>query len=204
MEKIKIRRALISVSDKEGVVDLARNLKEMGIEILSTGGTARTLQDAGIPVIEVSQYTGFPEMMDGRIKTLHPKIHGALLANRDDNQHLNQMKQHGIEPIDLVVVNLYPFEKTVAKQDCSLEEAIENIDIGGPTMLRSAAKNYKYVAVVIDPKDYQELIKEMKESEGSISLETRFRLAKKVFYLTSRYDKAIAEYLEREKKMIFS
>ena len=197
MEKIKIRRALISVSDKEGVVDLARNLKEMGIEILSTGGTARTLQDAGIPVIEVSQYTGFPEMMDGRIKTLHPKIHGALLANRDDNQHLNQMKQHGIEPIDLVVVNLYPFEKTVAKQDCSLEEAIENIDIGGPTMLRSAAKNYKYVAVVIDPKDYQELIKEMKESEGSISLETRFRLAKKVFYLTSHYDKAIAEYLEQ-------
>lgn len=195
MKKIKIRRALVSVSDKKGVVDLGLIFKEMGVEILSTGGTARTLQKSGIPVIEVSSYTGFPEMMDGRIKTLHPKIHGALLGNRDNAQHLSQMRQHGIEPIDLVVVNLYPFEQTVANPDCSLEEAIENIDIGGPTMLRSAAKNYKDVAVVTDPQDYEALIEEMKKSEGSLSLETRFNLAQKVFQLTSQYDKAIVEYL---------
>ena len=195
MKKIKIRRALVSVSDKKGVVDLGLIFKEMGVEILSTGGTARTLQKSEIPVIEVSSYTGFPEMMDGRIKTLHPKIHGALLGNRDNAQHLSQMRQHGIEPIDLVVVNLYPFEQSVANPDCSLEEAIENIDIGGPTMLRSAAKNYKDVAVVTDPQDYEALIEEMKKSEGSLSLETRFKLAQKVFQLTSQYDKAIVEYL---------
>lgn len=192
-----VKRALISVSEKEGLVNLGRNLKEMGVEILSTGGTARTLQKGGISVIEVSHYTGFPEMMDGRIKTLHPKVHAALLGDRDNAKHLSQMKQHGIEPIDLVVVNLYPFEQTVAQQDCTLEEAIENIDIGGPTMLRSAAKNYKNVAVVIEREDYKGLIEEMKASGGFLSLETRFRLAKKVFHLTSRYDKAIAEYLSQ-------
>jgi phosphoribosylaminoimidazolecarboxamide formyltransferase/IMP cyclohydrolase len=197
MNKRQISRALISVSDKRGIVDLGRDLKAMEVDILSTGGTARALKEAGIPVTEVSAYTGFPEMMDGRIKTLHPKIHGALLGNRDEEQHVSQMKEHGIEPIDLVVVNLYPFEQTVAKPDCSLAEAIENIDIGGPTMLRSAAKNFKDVAVVTDPGDYEEVIGELKDSEGCLSWETRFRLAKKVFQLTSQYDKAIAEYLEK-------
>ena len=197
MKEVKIKRALVSLSDKTGAVQLGQTLHAMGVQILSTGGTARSLQEAGIPVIEVSRYTGFPEMMDGRIKTLHPKIHGALLGKRDDAEHMKQMKIHGIEPIDLVVVNLYPFEKTVAKPDCTLEEAIENIDIGGPTMLRSSAKNYHDVAVVTDPQDYEKIIEEMKKSGGALSLETRFRLAKKVFKLTSHYDKAITEYLEK-------
>jgi len=197
VKEVKIKRALVSVSDKTGAVQLGQTLHAMGVQILSTGGTARSLQEAGIPVIEVSKYTGFPEMMDGRIKTLHPKIHGALLGKRDDAEHMKQMKTHGIEPIDLVVVNLYPFEKTVAKPDCTLEEAIENIDIGGPTMLRSSAKNYHDVAVVTDPQDYEKIIEEMKKSGGALSLETRFRLAKKVFKLTSHYDKAITEYLEK-------
>lgn len=197
MKEVKIKRALVSLSDKTGVVPLGQTLHAMGVQILSTGGTARSLQEAGIPVIEVSHYTGFPEMMDGRIKTLHPKIHGALLGKRDNAEHMKQMKTHGIEPIDLVVVNLYPFEKTVAKPDCTLEEAIENIDIGGPTMLRSSAKNYHDVAVVTDPQDYEKITEEMKKSGGALSLETRFRLAKKVFKLTSHYDKAITEYLEK-------
>ena len=197
MKEVKIKRALVSLSDKTGVVQLGKTLHAMGVQILSTGGTARSLQEAGIPVIEVSHYTGFPEMMDGRIKTLHPKIHGALLGKRDDAEHMKQMKIHGIEPIDLVVVNLYPFAKTVAKPDCTLEEAIENIDIGGPTMLRSSAKNYHDVAVVTDPQDYEKIIEEMKKSGGALSLETRFRLAKKVFKLTSHYDKAITKYLEK-------
>jgi len=197
VKEVKIKRALVSLSDKTGVVQLGQTLHAMGVQILSTGGTARSLQKTGIPVIEVSHYTGFPEMMDGRIKTLHPKIHGALLGKRDDAEHMKQMKIHGIEPIDLVVVNLYPFEKTVAKPDCTLEEAIENIDIGGPTMLRSSAKNYHDVAVVTDPQDYEKIIEEMKKSGGALSLETRFRLAKKVFKLTSHYDKAITEYLEK-------
>jgi phosphoribosylaminoimidazolecarboxamide formyltransferase/IMP cyclohydrolase len=197
VKEVKIKRALVSVSDKTGAVQLGQTLHAMGVQILSTGGTARSLQEAGIPVMEVSRYTGFPEMMDGRIKTLHPKIHGALLGKRDNADHMKQMKTHGIEPIDLVVVNLYPFEKTVAKPDCTLEEAIENIDIGGPTMLRSSAKNYNDVAVVTDPQDYEKIIEEMKKSGGGLSLETRFRLAKKVFKLTSHYDKAITEYLEK-------
>ena len=197
MKEVKIKRALVSLSDKTGAVQLGQTLHAMGVQILSTGGTARSLQEAGIPVMEVSRYTGFPEMMDGRIKTLHPKIHGALLGKRDDAEHMKQMKTHGIEPIDLVVVNLYPFEKTVAKPDCTLEEAIENIDIGGPTMLRSSAKNYHDVAVVTNPQDYEKIIEEMKKSGGALSLETRFRLAKKVFKLTSHYDKAITEYLEK-------
>jgi phosphoribosylaminoimidazolecarboxamide formyltransferase / IMP cyclohydrolase len=197
VKEVKIKRALVSLSDKTGAVQLGQTLHAMGVQILSTGGTARSLQEAGIPVIEVSRYTGFPEMMDGRIKTLHPKIHGALLGKRGNAEHMKQMKTHGIEPIDLVVVNLYPFEKTVAKPDCTLEEAIENIDIGGPTMLRSSAKNYHDVAVVTDPQDYEKIIAEMKKSGGALSLETRFRLAKKVFKLTSHYDKAITEYLEK-------
>jgi phosphoribosylaminoimidazolecarboxamide formyltransferase/IMP cyclohydrolase len=197
VKEVKIKRALVSLSDKTGAVQLGQTLHAMGVQILSTGGTARSLQEAGIPVIEVSRYTGFPEMMDGRIKTLHPKIHGALLGKRDNAEHMKQMNTHGIEPIDLVVVNLYPFEKTVAKPDCTLEEAIENIDIGGPTMLRSSAKNYHDVAVVTDPQDYEKIIEEMKKLEGALSLETRFRLAKKVFKLTSLYDKAITEYLEK-------
>jgi phosphoribosylaminoimidazolecarboxamide formyltransferase/IMP cyclohydrolase len=197
VKEVKIKRALISVSDKTGAVELGQTLHAMGVQILSTGGTARSLQEAGIPVMEVSRYTGFPEMMDGRIKTLHPKIHGALLGKRDNADHMKQMKTHGIEPIDLVVVNLYPFEKTVAKPNCTLEEAIENIDIGGPTMLRSSAKNYHDVTVVTDPQDYEKIIEEMKKSGGALSLETRFRLAKKVFKLTSHYDKAITEYLEK-------
>jgi len=197
VKEVKIKRALVSVSDKTGAIQLGQTLHAMGIQILSTGGTARSLQEAGIPVMEVSRYTGFPEMMDGRIKTLHPKIHGALLGKRDNAEHMKQMKTHGIEPIDLVVVNLYPFEKTVAKPDCTLDEAIENIDIGGPTMLRSSAKNYHDVAVVTDPQDYEKIIEEMKKSGGALSLETRFRLAKKVFKLTSHYDKAITEYLEK-------
>jgi len=197
MREIKIRRALISVSDKTGIKELGQTLREMGVEILSTGGTALLLKESGIPVIEVSEYTGFPEMMDGRIKTLHPKIHGALLARRDHPEHLRQMENHGIKPIDLVVVNLYPFEKTVARTNCTLEEAIENIDIGGPTMLRAAAKNYLDVAVVTDPQDYSQLIGEMQKSGGKLSLETRFQLARKVFKLTARYDQAISEYLEK-------
>lgn len=192
----KIKRALVSVSDKTGVVKLCRTLNKMGVEILSTGGTAQTLRDALISVIEVSDYTGFPEIMDGRVKTLHPKIHGALLGKRDTDNHMEQMKKHGIEPIDLVVVNLYPFEKTIAKPGCTLDEAIENIDIGGPSMLRSAAKNYHDVAVVTDFGDYEEIVREMTRSDGSLSLETRFRLAKKVFRQTSHYDNAIVEYLE--------
>jgi len=191
----KVKRALVSVSDKQGVTDLSRKLQDLGIEILSTGGTARTLREVGINVMDVSDYTGFPEIMDGRVKTLHPKIHGALLGKRDNENHLEQMKQHGIKAIDLVVVNLYPFEKTVANPDCSLEEAIENIDIGGPTMLRSAAKNYNDVAVVIDSQDYEGIINEMRRSDGALSLETRFRLAKKVFQSTCQYDKAIVDYL---------
>jgi phosphoribosylaminoimidazolecarboxamide formyltransferase/IMP cyclohydrolase len=146
----RIQRALISVSEKKGVVEFARELLAMGIEILSTGGTAKTLREAGIPVIEVSQFTGFPEILDGRVKTLHPKIHGGLLARQDNARHLEEMKEHGIVPINLVVVNLYPFEETIRKPNCTLEEAIENIDIGGPSMIRAAAKNHQDVAVVVD------------------------------------------------------
>ena len=197
MKEVKIKRALISVSDKTGVKELAQKLSERGVEILSTGGTARSLQETGVAVIEVSSYTGFPEMMDGRIKTLHPKIHGALLGRRDNEEHVKQMNEHGIIPIDLVVVNLYPFEETIAKPGCALEEAIENIDIGGPTMLRSSAKNYNDVAVVTDPRDYGKILEEMEKTGGALSLETRFQLAKKVFRLTSHYDKAITEYLDK-------
>jgi len=191
----KINRAVISLSDKTGIIDFARDLQSFGVEILSTGGTAKTLRESGLTILDVSEYTGFPEMLDGRVKTLHPKIHGGLLGIRDNPEHAKKMKDHGIREIDMVVVNLYPFEATVAKPSCTLEDAIENIDIGGPSMLRAAAKNYPYVTVIVDPSDYKTVLEEMKKTNGAVSRETNFRLAKKVFQLTARYDKAIAEYL---------
>ena len=191
----KINRAIISVTDKNGIQDFAKSLSELGVEIISTGGTARVIRDAGIDVKDVSEITGFPEMMDGRVKTLHPKVHGAILAIRDNAEHVKQMEEHGILGIDLVVVNLYAFEKTVAKEGVSLADAIENIDIGGPTLLRSSAKNFRYVTVVVDPADYDVVLKEMRENNGSTTLETRFRLACKVFATTSAYDSAITKYL---------
>jgi phosphoribosylaminoimidazolecarboxamide formyltransferase/IMP cyclohydrolase len=199
----KIKRAIISVSDKSGVVPFAKGLAQLGVEILSTGGTAKTLRENGISVKDISEYTGFPEMLDGRVKTLHPKVHGGLLGQRSKKEHVDKMKEHGILPIDLVAVNLYPFEATIAKEGCSLEEAIENIDIGGPTMLRSSAKNYPDVTVLVDPKDYDPILSELKE-KGQMSTETNFRLAKKVFQHTARYDGAISNYLgqiEKGKKL---
>jgi phosphoribosylaminoimidazolecarboxamide formyltransferase/IMP cyclohydrolase len=194
----KIQRAIISLSDKSGIVQFAKDLQAFGVEILSTGGTAKTLRESGLKIMDVSEYTGFPEMLDGRVKTLHPKIHGGLLGIRDNPEHAKKMKEHGIIPIDMVVVNLYPFEATVAKPSCTLEEAIENIDIGGPSMLRAAAKNYPYVTVIVDPVDYKTVLEEMKKSGGVVSKETNFRLAKKVYQLTSRYDRAISEYLAKK------
>lgn len=191
-----IERAIISVTDKTGIADFAGALSKFGVEILSTGGTARTLRESGVSVTDISDYTGFPEMMDGRVKTLHPKVHGGLLGLRDNLEHVKMMGEHGIKPIDLVVVNLYQFEKTVARGGVTLEEAIENIDIGGPSMLRSSAKNFKYVTVIVDPADYQVVLKEMEVSGGETTLETRFRLAKKVFQLTHLYDGAISQYLK--------
>jgi len=192
----KIRRAILSVYDKEGIIEFAQGLQSLGVEILSTGGTYKLLKEKGIKIKEVSEHTGFPEMLDGRVKTLHPKIHGGILGRRNDPKHLEQMKAQGIEPIDLVAVNLYPFKATIAKPNVTLEEAIENIDIGGPTMLRSAAKNYKDVAVIIDPKDYAAVLDEMKRSGGEISEAKRYDLAKKVFFTTSDYDRTISSYLE--------
>ena len=191
----EIKRALLSVYDKEGIIDLGRILQARGVEMLSTGGTAAMLRSAGVDVTDVSAYTGFPEMMDGRIKTLHPKIHGALLGRRSDAAHMQAMQQHGITPIDLVVVNLYPFEQTVARADCTLQEAIENIDIGGPTMLRSAAKNFVDVTVVIDPADYGRICNEINTTNGCVSVKTNFDLARKVFARTAAYDQAITSYL---------
>jgi phosphoribosylaminoimidazolecarboxamide formyltransferase/IMP cyclohydrolase len=192
-----IRRALISVSDKSGVVEFARALKALKVEILSTGGTAKLLADNGVAVTEVSDYTGFPEMLDGRVKTLHPKIHGGILGRRDLDSHVQAMQQRDIPPIDLVVVNLYPFEETVARQDCTLADAIENIDIGGPTLLRAAAKNHGAVTVIVDAADYGPVLGEM-QRQGGVSDATRFRLATKAFAHTAAYDGAIANYLGRE------
>ena len=190
-----IQRALISVSDKTGILDFALELQKYGIEILSTGGTADLLRKGGVPVIQVSDYTGFPEMMDGRIKTLHPRVHGGILARRDVPEHIKAMEDHGIRPIDLVVINLYPFEQTVARKDCSLEDAIENIDIGGPAMVRSAAKNSKDVVVIVNPADYSKVLNEMKSGEGAVTLDTRRRLCRDAFAHTARYDSLIATYL---------
>ncbi|MGH8507882.1 MAG: bifunctional phosphoribosylaminoimidazolecarboxamide formyltransferase/IMP cyclohydrolase, partial [Gammaproteobacteria bacterium] len=191
-----IRRALLSVSDKTGLVDLARFLSAQGVELLSTGGTARLLAEHSLQTIEVSDYTGFPEIMGGRVKTLHPKVYGGILGRRGIDEPL--MQAHGIGPIDLVVVNLYPFESTVAGVDCTLAEAIENIDIGGPAMVRAAAKNQAAVTVVVDPDDYAPLIDEMRTANAAISAATRYRLAAKAFAYTARYDAAIAAYLETE------
>lgn len=188
------KRALISVTDKTGITELAQELVALGFEVLSTGGTAKTLQSAGVPVTEVSAYTGFPEILDGRVKTLQPKIHGGLLGRRNDAQHRQQMESLGIDPIELLIVNLYAFEKTVAKPGCTLEEAIENIDIGGPAMLRAAAKNFQDVTVLTDPADYGKVLGELK-TKGETSLKTRFYLAKKVYALTHDYDGAITRYL---------
>jgi phosphoribosylaminoimidazolecarboxamide formyltransferase/IMP cyclohydrolase len=190
----EIKKALISVTSKEGVLDFARGLSSLGVQILSTGGTARILREGGVEVTDVSEYTGFPEMLDGRVKTLHPKIHGGLLGLRSNAEHRAVMKEHGIENIDLVAINLYPFKQTISKPGCTLEEAIENIDIGGPAMLRSAAKNNESVTVIIDPSDYSTVLDELKH-KGSVSRETNFRLAVKVFEATSSYDRMIAEYL---------
>lgn len=190
-----IKRALLSVSDKTGLVEFAHALHGMGVELLSTGGTAKAIREAGLPVIEVADYTGFPEMLDGRVKTLHPKIHGGILARRDLPAHLAALARHAIGGIDLVCVNLYPFVQTVAKPGCTLEEAIENIDIGGPAMVRSAAKNYAFVTIVTDPADYARVLEEMQASGGSVSEATRFDLAVKAFEHTAAYDGAIANYL---------
>ena len=193
----KIQRALISVSDKTGLVPFAQILAKAGIEILSTGGTAKTLREAGLAVKDVSEHTGFPEMLDGRVKTLHPKVHGGLLFIRGNENHEAAVRTHGIQPIDLVVVNLYPFEQTVAKPDVSLHDAIENIDIGGPSMLRSAAKNHDSVTVVVDPFDYSEVAKQI-SGNGNTTLELRRKLAAKVFARTAAYDGAIAAHLKKE------
>ena len=189
-----VTRALISVSDKRGIVDLARGLAELGIEILSTGGTAKALTEAGIAVTPVEDFTGFPEMLDGRVKTLHPRIHAGILHRRSDPSHLQALAEHDLKPIDLVVVNLYPFEQTVAKPDCRFADAIENIDIGGPSLLRASAKNHADVGVVVEPDDYPAILAALKE-HGELSAGQKLDLAKKAFRLTARYDGAIADYL---------
>ncbi len=190
-----IKQALISVSDKSGVLEFAQGLHQLGVKILSTGGTAKLLSDNGIPCTEVADYTGFPEMLDGRVKTLQPKVHAGILARRDLPEHVATLAKHGIPTIDLVVVNLYPFAATIAKPDCTLEDAIENIDIGGPTMVRAAAKNHGHVAIVTDPVDYADVLAEMQTNNGAVSDATRFDLAKKAFSHTAAYDSAISNYL---------
>src|SRR5258708_7803798 len=191
---VKIRRALISLTDKRGLEELARGLQQHGVELLSTGGTARRLRDAGAKVTDVAAYTGAPEILDGRVKTLHPKIHGGLLG-RPTPEHQAEMAQHGIENIDLVVVSLYPFRETVAREGVTLAEAIENIDIGGPSMIRSASKNHERVAVLVDPDDYPALLAELDAHDGHVSSSLRFRLARKAFAYTAAYDGAIANFL---------
>ena len=192
-----IKHALLSVSDKTGIVEFARGLQVHGVTIISTGGTAKLLQDAGLRVTEVADYTGIPEMLDGRVKTLHPKVHGGILARRDLPAHMEALEREGIETIDLVTVNLYPFSETIAREGCTLADAIENIDIGGPAMVRSAAKNYQHVAVLTDPADYAAVLKEMSAASGAVGAETRFRLAQKAFTHTAAYDGAISNYLTR-------
>jgi len=196
---MKVTQALISVSDKRGAVDFARGLAQLGVRLLSTGGTAKLLRDAGLDVTDVSDYTGFPEMLDGRVKTLHPKVHGGILGIRGDAEHAATMQKHGIPPIDLVIVNLYPFAQTVAKKDCTLTDAIENIDIGGPTMVRAAAKNHGNAAggvgIITEPEDYDPVLAELKNNGGELSYKTRFALAKKAFTHTARYDSGIANWL---------
>jgi phosphoribosylaminoimidazolecarboxamide formyltransferase / IMP cyclohydrolase len=192
--EVRVQRALLSVSDKDGIVDFARGLEELGVEIVSTGGTARALADAGIATRGIEDFTGFPEIMDGRVKTLHPRLYAGLLARRDDDAHLHAAEEQGIEQVDLVCVNLYPFERTVARGDAAEREIIENIDIGGPTMIRAAAKNQAFAAVVVDPADYGDVLGELRESEGRLSLERRKQLAAKAFACTARYDVAISTW----------
>ncbi len=190
----KVERALISLTDKSGIEGFAAELASLGVEILSTGGTAKKMRGHDIKVTDVSDFTGFPEMLDGRVKTLHPKVHGGILYNRSNKQHQQQCADHDIVPIDIVAVNLYAFEKTISQPDCSLIDAIENIDIGGPTLLRASAKNFQDVTVIVDPADYPLVLAELKK-HGHTTLATRFRLAAKVFALTTAYDKAISEWM---------
>ena len=190
-----VKRALISVSDKTGILEFAQKLHALGVEILSTGGTSELLTKHGIPVKQVSDYTGFPEMMDGRIKTLHPKIHGGILGRRDSKGHMQSMEEHDIDPIDLVVINLYPFENTIAREGCLLADAIENIDIGGPAMIRSAAKNFNDVAVVVCSKDYSIVLEEIESCRGIVTRKTRMRLSRDAYSHTARYDSLISRYL---------
>lgn len=192
----KIERALISLTDKTGIEGFASELEKLGIEILSTGGTAKKLRDQKIQVTDVSEFTGFPEILDGRVKTLHPKVHGGILAQRNNPSHQGQMIRNHLKPIDLVAVNLYAFEKATSDPGCLLAHAIENIDIGGPTLLRAAAKNFHDVTVIVDPEDYAQVLSEIR-AEGNTTLKTRFVLARKVFSLTSRYDTAISTWLEK-------
>lgn len=202
----KVQRALISLTDKSGIEDFATALASKGIEILSTGGTAAKLRNAGIDVTDVSDFTDFPEMLDGRVKTLHPKVHGGILYQRANSAHRDQCSRYDIKSIDIVAVNLYAFEKTIADPECTIEDAIENIDIGGPTLLRASAKNFQDVTVVVDPADYATVIEELSEY-GNTTLKTRFRLAVKVFALTSQYDTAIIDWLKHvdvEKNTYFS
>lgn len=193
-----INRALISVSDKEGVVEFAKTLSDMGIEIISTGGTAKTLSEAGIKVTGISEVTGFPEMMEGRVKTLHPAVHGGLLADRSKPDHMRQIEEQGIKPIDLVAVNLYPFAKTIANPDVSLQDAIENIDIGGPSMVRSSAKNFASVTIIVDPSDYNKVLEEIQTGNGETSYETRSKLAAKAFAHTAAYDTMISAFFKEK------
>ena len=193
----RIQRAILSVTDKTGLVELARRLSALGVELISTGGTAKLLRDSGVAVKDISELTGFPEMLDGRVKTLHPKVHGGILHVRGNQQHRAAVSEHGIQPIDMVVVNLYAFEKTVAKPGVEFEDIIENIDIGGPSMVRSAAKNFQDVAIVTSPSDYEAIAKEMESSSGSLSLKTKWGLAQKAFATTAEYDSAIASTLEQ-------
>ncbi len=190
----KIQRALISLTDKSGIEGFAKELQDLGVEILSTGGTAKKMRESGVTVKDVSEFTGFPEMLDGRVKTLHPKVHGGILAQRGNPDHLAQMEANGLQPVDLIAVNLYDFDKAVSDPGCTVAHAIENIDIGGPTMLRAAAKNFQDVTVLVDPADYPTVLAEMKET-GNTTLKTRYRLMVKVFELTSKYDTAIAAWL---------
>src|SRR6201993_1056330 len=193
----RIHRAILSVTDKTGLVDFARKLSALGIELISTGGTAKLLRDSGIAVKDISDLTGFPEMLDGRVKTLHPKVHGGILHRREDPKHIAAVKEHGIQPIDMVVVNLYAFEKTAAKPGVAFEELIEDIDIGGPSMIPSAAKNFQDVAIVTSPVDYDAIAAELERDGGELSRETKWRLAQKAFATTAAYDSAIASTLER-------
>src|SRR5436189_856678 len=193
----KIQRALLSVTDKSGIADFARQLRELGVELISTGGTAKLLRDSGIEVKDVSDLTGFPEMLDGRVKTMHPRITGGILAVRGNADHVRALQEHGIQPIDMVVVNLYQFEKAAAKSGVTLNELIENIDIGGPTMIRSAAKNFQDVAVVVSPSDYPAIVQELLAGGGSLSPETHWRLSRKAFRATADYDRAISARLAR-------